>query len=187
MDAWHGSSGYDVRHRAVISYVYELPFGSGRRWIEGGGPILQGIVGGWQLAGITTVTTGRPFTVLLATGVNNSAPSWPDRIGSGKLDDPTIDLWFNPADFRAPPPNTYGDSGRGILYAPGHTNFDTSLSKRFKIVGGSNVEFRWDVFNLFNHPGFGFPNANIGSPTAGKITTTVVDNRSMQFALKLNF
>jgi hypothetical protein len=49
------------------------------------------------------------------------------------------------------------------------------------------VEFRWDAFNLFNHPGFGFPNQNSDTPTAGKITTTIVDNRSMQFSLKLNF
>ena len=77
--------------------------------------------------------------------------------------------------------------GRGILYGPGHVNFDTSLSKRFAVVGRSNLEFRWDVFNLFNHPGFGFPNSAIGNATAGRITTTIVDNRSMQFALKLNF
>ena len=51
----------------------------------------------------------------------------------------------------------------------------------------SNVEFRWDAFNLFNHPGFGFPNQNIGNPNAGRITTTIVDNRSMQFALKMTF
>ena len=75
----------------------------------------------------------------------------------------------------------------GILYGPGHTNFDTSLSKRFSIGGRANAEVRWDVFNLFNHPGFGFPNAAIGNPTVGRITTTVVDNRSMQFALKVNF
>jgi hypothetical protein len=78
-----------------------------------------------------------------------------------------VDLWFNPADFVAPPANTYGDSGRGILYGPGHTNFDTSLSKRFSVGGRANAEFRWDVFNLFNHPGFGFPNAAIGNPTVG--------------------
>ena len=100
---------------------------------------------------------------------------------------PTVDQWLNPADFVAPPANTYGDSGRGILYGPGHTNFDTSLSKRFSIGGRANAEVRWDVFNLFNHPGFGFPNAAIGNPTVGRITTTVVDNRSMQFALKVNF
>jgi hypothetical protein len=187
IDAWHGPSGYDTRHRAVVSYVYQLPFGQGRRWMSDAGGVLEGIIGGWQLSGITTMTTGRPFTVFLQSGVNNGAPSWPNRIGSGKLDNPSVDMWFNPADFVAPPPNTYGDSGRGILYAPGHINFDTSLSKRFTVKGRANLEFRWDAFNLFNHPAFGFPNANIGNPNAGRITTTIADNRSMQFALKLNF
>jgi hypothetical protein len=187
MDAWKGPSGFDVRHRAGISYVYELPFGSGRRWMADSGGLMQALVGGWQLSGITLLTTGRPFTVTLQTGVNNGAPSWPNRIGSGKVDDPSVDLWFNTADFVAPPANTYGDSGRGILYGPGHVNFDTSLSKRFASGGSSNVEFRWDVFNLFNHPGFGFPNSAIGNPTAGRISGTIVDNRSMQFALKFNF
>jgi len=144
-------------------------------------------VGGWQLSTIATFQGGRPFNVNLNTGVNNGAPSWPNRIGSGKLEDPTVDLWFNPADFVAPPPNTYGNAGRGILYGPGHTNFDTSLSKRFAVGGRANAEFRWDVFNLFNHPGFGFPNSAIGSATVGRISSTVVDNRSMQFALKVNF
>jgi hypothetical protein len=74
-----------------------------------------------------------------------------------------------------------------ILYGPGHVTLDTSLSKRSAVVGRSNLEFRWDVFNLFNHPGFGCPNSAIGNATAGRITTTIVDNRSMQFALKLNF
>ena len=184
--AWHGPSGFDARHRAVISYVYQLPFGPERRWLKDGG-VLGAVVGGWQLAGITTLTTGRPFSLSLQTGVNNGAPSWPNRIGSGVLDNPTVDLWFNPADFAAPLANTYGDAGRGILYGPGHMNFDTSLSKRVGLGGGSNIEFRWDVFNLFNHPGFGFPNSAIGNPNAGRITSTVVDNRSMQFALKINF
>ncbi len=184
--AWHGPSGFDARHRAVISYVYQLPFGPERRWLKDGG-VLGAVVGGWQLAGITTLTTGRPFSLSLQTGVNNGAPSWPNRIASGELDKPTVDLWFDPAAFVAPPPNTYGDAGRGILYAPGHVNFDTSLSKRFSLFGRSDAEFRWDAFNLFNHPGFGFPNSAIGNATAGRITTTIVDNRSMQFALKFNF
>ncbi|MEO7271209.1 MAG: TonB-dependent receptor plug domain-containing protein, partial [Vicinamibacterales bacterium] len=187
MAAWHGPSGFDVRQRAVISHVYELPFGAGRRWMSDAGGLLGGIVGGWQLSGITSLTTGRPFSVSLQTGVNNGAPSWPNRIGSGELDNPTVDLWFNPADFVAPAANTYGNSGRGILYGPGHVNVDASLSKRFAVIGRSNIEFRWDAFNVFNHPGFGFPNSAIGNPNAGRITTTVVDNRSLQFALKLNF
>jgi hypothetical protein len=186
LKAGHGPSGFDVRHRLVTSWVWELPWGPARRWPTEN-RLLGTVIGGWQLAGIATITTGRPFTVFMQTGVNNGAPSWPHRIGSGKLENPTVDLWFNPADFAAPPANTYGNSGRGILYGPGHVNFDTSLSKRFSVRGRSNVEFRWDAFNLFNHPGFGFPNQNFGSPTAGRITTTVVDNRSMQFSLKWNF
>jgi Carboxypeptidase regulatory-like domain/TonB-dependent Receptor Plug Domain len=186
LEAGHGPSGFDVRHRAVISWVYELPFGPGRQWLANGG-VLGAVAGGWQFAGIATMTTGRPFTVFMQNGVNNGAPSWPNRIGSGRLENPTVDLWYNPADFAAPPPNTYGDSGRGILYGPGHVNFDTSLSKRVTIVGQTNVEFRWDAFNLFNHPGFGFPNQNFDAATAGRITSTVVDNRSMQFSLKFNF
>ena len=134
LEAGHGPSGFDVRHRAVASWVYELPWGQGRRWLDSGG-VLGAIVGGWQFAGISTFTTGRPFTVFMETGVNNGAPSWPNRIGSGKLDNPTVDLWYNPEDFVAPPANTYGDSGRGILYGPGHINFDTSLSKRVTVFG----------------------------------------------------
>jgi Carboxypeptidase regulatory-like domain/TonB-dependent Receptor Plug Domain/TonB dependent receptor-like, beta-barrel len=186
IDAWHGPSGFDTRHRAVISHVYELPWGPGRRWLKEN-DVLGAVVGGWQLAGITTLTTGRPFSLSLNAGVNNGAPSWPNRIGPGTLENPTVDLWFNPADFVAPPANTYGNAGRGILYAPGHVNFDTSLSKRFSVFGRTNAEFRWDAFNLFNHPGFGFPNSAIGNATAGTISTTIVDNRSMQFALKFNF
>jgi hypothetical protein len=186
LQAGHGPSGFDVRHRAVISWVYELPFGPGHTYLANGG-VVGAIAAGWQIAGIATMTTGRPFTVFMQTGVNNGAPSWPNRIGSGTLENPTVDLWYNPADFAAPPPNTYGNSGRGILYAPGHVNFDTSLSKRFTIAGDSNIEFRWDAFNLFNHPGFGFPNQNFDSATAGRITSTIVDNRSMQFSLKFNF
>jgi hypothetical protein len=186
LKAGRGPSGFDVRHRAVISGVWELPWGPERRWLREGG-LLGAVAGGWQLSGIGTLTTGRPFTVFMQTGVNNGAPSWPNRIGSGRLDNPTVDLWYNPRDFAAPPANTYGDTGRGILYGPGHVNLDTSLSKRFTLVGRTNAEFRWDAFNLFNHPGFGFPNQNFDSPTAGRITSTAVDNRSMQFSLKMNF
>jgi hypothetical protein len=186
LNAGRGPAGFDVRHRAVVSGVWELPWGQDRRWLREGG-VLGAIAGGWQLSGIGTMTTGRPFTVFMQQGVNNGAPSWPNRIGSGRLDNPTVDLWYNPRDFAAPPANTYGNTGRGILYSPGHVNLDTSLSKRFPLVGRSNAEFRWDAFNLFNEPGFGFPQQNFDSATAGRITTTVVDNRSLQFSLKVNF
>jgi hypothetical protein len=187
LNAGKGPSGFDVRHRAVISSVYELPWGPNRPWLNQGG-LLSAIVGGWQASTIVTATTGRPFNVNLAVGVNNGAPSWPNRVGSGRLDEPSVNLWFNPADFVAPPPNTYGDVGRGVLYAPGHLNVDLSLTKRvFLFSGRANAQIRIESFNLFNNPGFGFPTASIGSPTVGRITSTVVDNRSMQFAVKFDF
>jgi hypothetical protein len=148
--------------------------------------ILKPILENWQFAGIVTLSTGRPFTVFLNTGVNNGAPSWPDRIGDGRLDNPTVDQWFDPTAFAAPTPNTYGTSGRGVLYAPGTRTVDVSLSRTFPIKM-FRLQFRADAFNLFNTPQFGFPNANIGSPTVGRITTTIADNRSMQFALKLDW
>ena len=179
-----GPSGFDVKHRFVLSWVWELPFGDGRALDAG---FLRPLVENWQFGGIVTLSTGRPFTVFLNTGVNNGAPSWPDRIGDGRLDNPTAEQWFDTSAFVAPPPNTYGNSGRGVLYAPGTQTVDVSLSRTFPVKKRFRVQFRADAFNLFNTPQLGFPNANIGSPTAGRITTTIADNRSMQFALKLDF
>ena len=184
-DESRGPSGFDVKHRFVLSYVWALPFGEGHRLASGG--FLKPILENWQFGGIVTLSTGRPFTVFLNTGVNNGAASWPHRVGDGRLDDPTVDMWFDTSAFVAPPPNTYGDSGRGILYAPGTQTLDASLSRTFPIRTRFRLQFRADAFNLFNTPQFGFPNANIGSPTAGRITTTIADNRSLQFAVKLDW
>ena len=183
-DESRGPSGFDVKHRFVLSWVWALPFGKDHAIADGG--ILKPILENWQFSGIVTLSTGRPFTVFLNTGVNNGAPSWPDRIGDGRLDEPSVDLWFDPTAFKAPEPNHYGTSGRGVLYAPGTQTIDVSLARIFPI-SRFRLQFRADAFNLFNTPQFGFPNANIGSPTVGRITTTIADNRSMQFALKLDW
>ncbi|MCX6596227.1 MAG: TonB-dependent receptor [Acidobacteria bacterium] len=189
LDCNRGPSGFDVRHRAVFSYVYDLPFGKGKRF-DTRNKFGNGVVGGWQVSGITTLTTGRPFTPSLAAGVNNGAPSWPNRTScSGKLDNPVPDRWFDPSCFAAPSAFTYGNVGRGILYSPGNNNFDVSMVKnnRFGPAERMNVQFRFEAYNLFNSPYFGFPNAAIGSPTAGRITSTVGENRSLQLALKFEF
>ena len=88
LEAGHGPSGFDVRHRAVISWVYELPWGPDRRWLRNGG-VLGAIVGGWQFAGISTFTTGRPFTVFMQTGVNNGATELaePHRVRQARRSD----------------------------------------------------------------------------------------------------
>jgi hypothetical protein len=181
-----GPSGFDVRHRAVINGLYDLPFGKGRQFnIDN--RVADAIVGGWQLGGIITATTGRPFNVSLQNGVNNGAPSWPDRIARGKLDNPDPYYWFDATAFKAPPPNTYGNVGRGVLYSPGVVNIDMSVVKTFRITEKIGFNFRFEAFNLFNSPYFGFPNAAIGSPTVGRITSTVGDNRSLQLSGRINF
>lgn len=183
--AGRGPSGFDVKHRLVANYLYELPFGKGKKWISSGP--LTWVAGGWNLAGITTLSTGRPFSVSLANGVNNGAPSWPNRLGNGNLDNPDRARWFDAAAFAAPSPNTYGNVGRGVLYAPGLVSWDVSFIKRTAFHERYSVTFQLDAFNLTNTPAFGFPNASIGSPTVGVITSTNADNRDLQFGLKFQF
>jgi hypothetical protein len=187
--AGYGPSGFDVRHRFVGSWTYELPFGPGRHWLTSG--IIGNILGGWDLDGIATVSTGRPFTVYLSSGVTNGAPSWPDRIASGQLPNPTRARWYDPTAFVAPSTPRYGNEGRSILYSPGFTNFDLSLVKNFSIIERLKAEFRVDAFNAFNHPQFSFPNqtVNTGNPAATdtSITSTITDNRDLQLSIRLVF
>ena len=184
--AGRGPSGFDMKHRASIGSVYELPFGPGKPWANWRGAAGK-VLGGWRVSSGVALASGRPYNVGLATGVNNGAPSWPNRIGKGTLDNPDPYYWFNAADFVAPPPNTYGNVARGVLNAPGMVNFELSFVKNTSIHERLKVQFRLDAFNLFNTPAFGYPNASIGSPTVGRITSTIGDNRDLQFALKLEF
>jgi hypothetical protein len=194
LKAGYGPSGFDMRHRFVGSWVYETPFGKGRKYLNSGW--VSNILGGWELDGIATLNTGRPFSVTLANGVTNGGPSWPDRIASGKLDNPTRAQWFDATAFAAPNTPRYGNVARGVLYSPGTVNFDLSAAKNFAIRERFRVQFRVDAFNAFNKAQFGFPAASInvdpvtlrGTPsTFTGITSTIADNRDLQLALKLFF
>ena len=82
---------------------------------------------------------------------------------------------------------TFGNSARNVLYGPGRVNFDWSLFKNFGITENSKVQFRAEMFNLFNTPQFDLPNSSIGNPAAGRITSTVGNNRQVQLALRFSF
>lgn len=189
------TSGYTIPHRFVTSYLLELPFGDGRRWLNTRARISNAVFGGWQLSGITELRSGLPFTPRLSTPNvflgTNSVGSWrPDRLRSGALENPTADGWFDPSAFARPCSGTdcrYGNSGRNILYSDGRVNFDVGLMKYFKLSEGARLQFRWEAFNLFNTPALGTPNLILESPDVAVVRTTYSTPRAMQFALRLEF
>ena len=97
-------------------------------------------------------------------------------------------MWFNPSCFTDDTvPDTYGNSGINPLYADGQQQLDSSLSKTFDVTERVNLQLRVDVFNTFNHTNFGAPDSGVGDGSEGVVTSTSVDNRRMQFGLRLHF
>ena len=185
LNAWEGPSDYDVRHRFVGNFVLELPFGEGKKWANTGAG--KAILGGWTLAGIYTIRTGLPFTVVQNNSIGINMTPLPNRTGSGEGKQ-TVDSWYDVTAFPLAPNGVFGNSGRNILRAPGWQSADMSLQRRIRIKENAGVTLRWDVFNLFDHTNLGFPDNNVSNTlTRGTITTLGGDARLMQFALRVDF
>jgi hypothetical protein len=181
-------SGFDVPHNLAISAGYELPVGRERRFLANAPALIDGILGGWQLQGIYIWRSGRPFTPTISvdranTGVGGQRPN---RLGSGALDNPTVEAWFDKTAFALPAQFTYGDSGGGILREDSYKTLDFSLFKQFRI-GTHRLVFRAEAFNLTNTPSFNAPNSAIDTTAGGRVTSTASAPRQMQFALKYDF
>ncbi|MEJ7608555.1 MAG: hypothetical protein WKF37_20370, partial [Bryobacteraceae bacterium] len=195
--AQRASSTFDVRHKLALSGTWEMPFGRRKRWAGTAPRAVDWAVGGWQVNSIVTLLTGLPFTPVMQTsGLNTGTGSqFPNRIASGVLPsgERSVDRWFDTSAFVAPPPFTFGNSGRNILRGPGTRQVDLSLFKSFAFAEKRRVEFRAEAFNAFNTPQFNNPNASIGFTGAGRITSagspTVYQrtSRQIQLALKLYF
>lgn len=210
--AERGPSDYDTTHRWVMSYVWDLPFGSGRM-IEPSNRVFGAIASGWQMTGILTLQTGRPFTVSTGTDVSNTGQNndRPNLIGDWHVPNPGPNRWFNPCTVSADgktffnclsgdkpawqvnAPNTFGNAGRNILRADGLKNFDLGVSRSFDIRENKSLQFRAEVFNLANHPNFFSPNAvNVTSSNFGTISRAAFASftgaqRQVQFGLKFVF
>jgi hypothetical protein len=153
------------------------------------GTIANGFLGGWQAQSIINYRSGLPFTPGVSRDVANigSGGQRPNRIGSGELDNPTIQRWFDVSAFVVPADFTYGNTGRGILRGDHQWNVDFSLFKRFGVSDGKTLEFRAEAFNLLNSVYFDLPAVNIDTATAGRITSTSNPARTLQFGLKFLF
>jgi hypothetical protein len=183
------ASSFDQPHRLSVGYIWELPFGRGRRLLANVNKAADLVLGGWQLGGIVLLRSGSPFTVGMSSDVANVGTWWqrPNRITSGEVSSPTIDRWFDPAAFAAPPDYTFGNSGRNILRTDAYRNWDFSLLKNFPIRERVTLQLRGEFFNVLNHPTFGGPDDDINSPNVGRIFSTASAPRIGQVALKLMF
>jgi TonB dependent receptor-like, beta-barrel len=179
-------SAFDIRNRFVVSYLYELPFFKQR------GDILSYVLGGWRLNGIVSLQSGYPFTIGDTSDPNVDSITEndrPDVLRNPNLPtgDRTAERWFDTTAFARPTVRRQGTSGRNIVFSDGIVNFDFGLAKEFRLGERPRLEFRWEVFNLFNHPNFGIPDADFNSPTFGRVFRTSTPEREMQFALKIIF
>jgi hypothetical protein len=176
-----GLSDFDARHRFVISGLYELPF-RGNQLKEG-----------WQLSTIVQSQSGNPVNIVVNnavfTGTNNTVR--PDVTGPITILG-TPNRWFDITPF-AVPVGRFGSLGRNVVIGPGFNNTDFSVIKRTKLTENQLLEFRWEVFDVFNHANFGQPGRVVGSLNFGQITNTRFptgdsgSSRQMQFALKYKF
>jgi hypothetical protein len=198
----YGPDQFIRTHRFIINYSYEFPTPFKAN------AFARTALGGWSIAGVTTVQSGQHLTVTFTNGTSVfgttndraslSGTCQPGHYTSGGgvsshlSDYVNASCFTTPAVFGADDPTAlgFGNSGVGILDGPGQNNWDIALLKKFKLRWpreGAALEFRTEFFNAFNHAQFGVPDTAFGDPTFGQITTTVVSPRVLQFALKLAF
>ncbi len=198
-----GSSDFDVRHRFTASYIYELPIGHGKKFMGSATGATEAIVGGWQIAGITSISSGNYFTVLDANGNFSNSDGGAGGVSqrpdfgalpgcvpaSGRL------VFFNTCLFHDPALGSFGNVGRNTVLGPGYQVWDMTIFKHFKLSERFNLEFRSEFFNLPNHTNFllaksGPQESNnstvLGSSQFGFLTAARAP-RQIQFALKLSF
>jgi hypothetical protein len=184
-----GLSDFDVDHRIVSSFVYNLPFGRSQKYMAGIGKLTNAAVGGWQINGIATFQKGFPYPIF-AQDVGGNLQSFSNRANlvgnphSGFTQ--SLSQWFNTAAFSQPAAFFYGNSGRNILRGPGINNWDLSLFKNFGFTEKINLQLRLESFNTLNHAQWNTPDHNMADANFGRITSAR-DGRINQVGVKIVF
>ena len=177
-------SDFDRRHRLIFSWVWELPF-TGSRWAEG-----------WQLSGVGTIQSGRPFTVTDGdySGFLYASQNPRPNLASGMtLDDQAtrarsrrLDEYLNRDAFESSGPQ-FGNLPRNSVTGPGQQRLDISISKMTRLAGRGSIELRLEAYNLTNTPAFRNPENDLGSSNFGQITRTRGGPRLIQLGAKFRF
>jgi hypothetical protein len=184
-----GPSENDIRHRFTWSSVYQIPVGSGRRYLASNP--LRYALGGWQLGTVMVLQTGAPSTVQTQTNTTYAYSSGAQRadilrdpnLGSGER---TLDHWFDTDAFVQPGVNQFGNQGVGLVRADGIFNLNNSFIRMFKLMEGKTLQFRGEFFNLLNHPNFLVPGHTFNGPGFG-IVDAARPARQVQLGLRLSF
>jgi hypothetical protein len=198
----YGNSDFDVRHRFVLSSIYDLPFGHGKHFLGDASGVANQVVGGWQLGNIVTISTGNWYTVLDSNGNFANADGGaggvsqrPDEVGDPNAKPCVPGTVFNTCAFADPPLGSFGNVGRNTIQGPGNRDWDFSIFKSFQTSEKTTLEFRSEFFNVLNHTNFLFAqpgpqsgnNATVlGTPQFGFVTAAR-DARKIQFAVKFSF
>ena len=180
----------DVSQRLVMNYIYELPFGKGKPFLSDS-RLASALAGGWTITGISTLQKGRPIDLSAPNNTNSmGGGSRPNNNGqSANLpgSERSLNRWFNTSVFSQPEPFTFGNTGRLLpdVREPGITNFDFSVHRSFPIRESVSLQFRAEMFNMFNTPQFGRPNGGFGNVQFGTINSQANSPREIQFGMKL--
>ena len=197
----YGRSNIDQRLRFVWSNIYELP------WLRHAKGFKGLVLGGWSVNGIVVLQSGLPVTIIQNGDSQNTGASSAPRpyVVAGAVvprvwDQRSVTKWFDTSAYvrskyqgstgeglYMPGTLGYGNVGVGTIDAPGNKTIDFALFKEFRIREGHSIQFRWEAFNFLNTPQFSGPDRTLGSATFGQITSTVINNREMQFGLKYRF
>ncbi len=195
-----GNSETDIRHTITSNWIYELPFGPGRKHLSSG--VGSKVLGGWEMSGIWTMRTGRPLNITVTRSSNdlpdgNSRDPRPNLVAGAPIypaGGSTFGNWLNPAAFSVPASRTWGNLGRHTARGPGLAQVDFALSRKIPIVERKELVLRVEGFNLFNRTLAGNPGTNISSPGSFGIVSSGLNrsigtgtSRQLQLAARLNF
>jgi hypothetical protein len=196
------SSDLDVRQYLSGNLIYQLPFGKGRKYVNGQG-YGSAILGGWEWANIVTARSGLPVNITISRPAksipdsNTSSAQRPDILANQPIvpaNQGTANF-INAGAFAAPPAGSFGNAGRNLARGPNQWQLDIALIRNIALTERLRLVFRAEAFNVFNHTQYGLPNANLSTAASfGQITTEANATgigtgtpRELEFALRLEF